>query len=150
MRTRGAKAWVRKIPTGFPDWMRRVFVVLQVLQAFDDLQVAIPIPAAFPAPPYTMSSSGFSATSRSRLFMSIRRAASVCQLLQGDLGSPGSRDVHLQADLGFLTLGFSITFTGLVFFFMAILLLNFITLGTLAHFRHFRHSSFSFLPGRPS
>ena len=38
--------------------------------------------AARPVPPYTMSWSGFSATSGSRLFMSILKAASCCQPLQ--------------------------------------------------------------------
>jgi len=47
--------------------------------------------AARPMPPYTTSSWGFSATSGSRLFMSIRSGASVSQLLADSLGPLGAR-----------------------------------------------------------
>src|SRR4030095_4708968 len=54
--------------------------------------------AALPAPPYTINSSGFSATSGSRLFIKQRSAASWCQPLQLSVAPRGARIVL--ADIG--------------------------------------------------
>src|ERR1700686_4563318 len=79
--TRGAISCGRATPTGFPDCTSSVSssrrsrsVATMASKAFHDR-------AAFPVPPYTTRSSGFSATSGSRLFSSIRSAASCCQPL---------------------------------------------------------------------
>ena len=51
--------------------------------------------AARPMPPYTTSSAGFSATSGSRLFCSMRNGASVSQLLQLSSVPRGARMVRV-------------------------------------------------------
>src|SRR4029434_6022015 len=50
--------------------------------------------AACPRPPYTTSASSFSATSGSRLFISIRIAASACQVLHVRCPPRGARTVR--------------------------------------------------------
>jgi hypothetical protein len=70
--TRGAPVWVRNTPTGLPDWISSVSsgasLRSESRMASNDGQLR----AALPMPPYTTSSSGFSATSGSRLFWSMR------------------------------------------------------------------------------
>ena len=61
---RSAPAWSRR---------RRVSVRVRTSASYDSQ-----LRAAFPVPPYTTSSAGFSAFSGSRLFISIRSGASVC------------------------------------------------------------------------
>ena len=74
--TRGASAWVVNTPTGFPDWTRSVSSSPSVRSVRQIVSNDGQSRAAFPVPPYTTKSSGRSATSGSRLFISIRRAAS--------------------------------------------------------------------------
>ncbi len=74
--TRGASGWVGKMPTGFPDWIKRVSSRPKVRRAETIRSKAPQFRAAFPRPPYTMRWSGSRATSGSRLFMRRRRAAS--------------------------------------------------------------------------
>ena len=57
-------------------------VVLEAAQRGDDGVEGFPARAARPVPPYTIRSSGRSATSGSRLFISIRSAASCGHPLQ--------------------------------------------------------------------
>jgi hypothetical protein len=76
IRTLGAISWVRKTPTGFPDCTRSVS---SSPRSFSERTIAWNASqdlAARPVPPYTTRSSGRSATSGSRLFMSMRIAAS--------------------------------------------------------------------------
>src|SRR3954471_9167949 len=82
MSTRGARSWVRSTPTGLPlctssvssgPIERSVSVMASKLRQSR---------AARPLPPYTTRSSGRSATSGSRLFCSIRSAASWIHPLQ--------------------------------------------------------------------
>src|SRR5215831_14382716 len=80
--TRGAHSWVRKTPTGLPDWTSRVSSPSRSRSDATIASKASQLRAARPDPPYTMSSSGCSATSGSRLFISIRMAASCGQPLQ--------------------------------------------------------------------
>src|SRR5436189_1618387 len=54
--------------------------------------------AARPDPPYTISLRGFSATSSSRLFISIRIAASWCQPLQ-EIDVPRGARIGLYSDI---------------------------------------------------
>src|SRR5262249_50753820 len=82
MRTRGASACVLKMPTGFPDWTSRVSSLPSDSRQPTIASKHSQFRAALPMPPYTTSSPGRSATSGSRLFMSIRSAASWSQDLQ--------------------------------------------------------------------
>src|SRR6267143_1250432 len=91
MSTRGASGWVVNTPTGLPDCTSSVSSssssrnVRQI--ASNDAQFR----AALPVPPYTTRSAGRSATSGSRLFMSMRSAASCCQPLQESVAPRGAR-----------------------------------------------------------
>src|SRR5262249_5212176 len=69
-------------PTGLPDWTNRVSS--DSIERSDSTMRwnASQLRAAFPAPPYTTRSSHRSATSGSRLFMSMRSAASCGHPLQ--------------------------------------------------------------------
>src|SRR4051794_25064791 len=78
MRTRGAQAWVRKTPTGFPLCTSIVSSSPSVVRVRTSASYAAQLRAARPVPPYTTRSSGRSAFSGSRLFISIRSGASVC------------------------------------------------------------------------
>src|SRR5439155_4681964 len=89
--TRGAHSCVRKIPTGFPDWMRSVSSDSKACRLRTIASKHAQLRAALPVPPYTMRSSGFSATSGSKLFISIRSAASCSQPLQLSLVPRGAR-----------------------------------------------------------
>ena len=51
MRTRGACACVRKMPTGFPDWTRRVSSASSARSAATIASKASHERAAFPVPP---------------------------------------------------------------------------------------------------
>src|SRR6266516_612515 len=82
MRTRGAHGCVLTTPTGFPDWTSSVSSSSSSRSVATIASNAAQLRAARPEPPYTISSSGCSATSGSRLFMSIRMAASCGQPLQ--------------------------------------------------------------------
>ena len=77
MSTRGAQAWVVNTPTGLPDWTSSVSSSASVVRAAQMASKASHERAARPVPPYTTRSSGRSATSGSRLFISMRNAASV-------------------------------------------------------------------------
>src|SRR5260370_16697548 len=55
--------------------------------------------AALPVPPYTTKSSGFSATSGSRLFINMRRAASCCHPLQESVVPRAARKGPLDIEL---------------------------------------------------
>jgi hypothetical protein len=76
MSTRGAHSCVRKIPTGLPDWTSSVSSRSRLPRERTIPSKASQLRAALPDPPYTISSSGCSATSGSRLFISMRSAAS--------------------------------------------------------------------------
>ena len=76
MSTRGAHSWVRITPTGLPDWTSSVSSSRKSCSDATIASKAAQLRAARPEPPYTMSWSGCSATSGSRLFISIRMAAS--------------------------------------------------------------------------
>src|SRR4051812_40072083 len=89
--TRGASAWVRKTPTGLPDWTSSVSSSWSSRNAPTMRSKLSQSRAARPMPPYTTSSCGFSATSGSRLFISIRNGASVSQLLADLSGPRGAR-----------------------------------------------------------
>src|SRR4029077_791322 len=82
MRTRGASGWVVNTPTGFPDCTSSVSSSARVRSVRQIASNAGQSRAAFPVPPYTTRSWGRSATSGSRLFMSMRSAASCFQPLQ--------------------------------------------------------------------
>src|SRR4051794_6882321 len=77
IRTRGAHGWVVNTPTGLPDWISSVSSSASVVSAAQIASKASHERAARPVPPYTTRSSGRSATSGSRLFISMRNAASV-------------------------------------------------------------------------
>ena len=80
--TRGASAWVRNTPTGLPDWISSVSSSPSSRQAFDDLRRSTPScgpPCRCRRKP--PGPRGRSATSGSRLFISMRSGASVSQLL---------------------------------------------------------------------
>src|SRR4051812_13300779 len=79
MSTRGAHSWVRMTPTGLPDWTSIVSSSRRSVRVRTIASKAGQLRAARPVPPYTTRSSGRSATSGSRLFISIRSGASVCQ-----------------------------------------------------------------------
>src|SRR5256712_6231511 len=91
MSTRGASGWVRNTPTGLPDWTRRVSSSSNAPRVRHTASKQAQSRTAFPVPPYTTSSWGRSATSGSRLFMSIRSAASWIQPLQDRCGPRGAR-----------------------------------------------------------
>src|SRR3990167_1353321 len=79
--TRGASLWVSNTPTGLPDWISKVWLSSRRVSTSTILSKHSQLRAARPMPPYTTSSLGFSATSGSRLFISMRSGASVSQLL---------------------------------------------------------------------
>src|SRR5579863_5916361 len=79
MSTRGAHSCVRMTPTGLPDWTSMVSSSRSEVSVRTIASNAFQLRAALPVPPYTTRSSGRSATSGSRLFISIRNGASVCQ-----------------------------------------------------------------------
>src|SRR5438270_13133149 len=91
MRTRGAHSCVRKMPTGLPLWTSRVSSCARLRSERTIASKASQLRAARPVPPYTTRSSGRSATSGSRLFISIRSAASCCQPLQESEVPRGAR-----------------------------------------------------------
>ena len=82
MIARGAHSWVRITPTGLPDCTNIVSSRSNVSSVRSIARYESQLRAALPVPPYTTSSSGFSATSGSRLFCNIRYAASCGQPLQ--------------------------------------------------------------------
>ena len=82
MSTRGAISWVSNTPTGLPLWTSSVSSSLRRRSVRTMASKLFQSRAALPAPPYTTSWSGSSATSGSRLFISMRSAASCCQPLQ--------------------------------------------------------------------
>ena len=90
IKTRGASAWVGKMATGFPLCIRSVSLSFKSIKAFCIVSKASRFRAALPRPPYTIKSSGRSATSASKLFTSIRRAASCTQPLQRRVGPTGA------------------------------------------------------------
>src|SRR5665811_1293873 len=77
MITRGAHSWVRITPTGRPDWTSMVSSFSSVVRVRTIASKDFQSRAALPVPPYTTRSSGRSAFSGSRLFISIRSGASV-------------------------------------------------------------------------
>src|SRR5450759_5149302 len=91
IRTRGAHSCVRKTPTGLPDWTSSVSSFSKRRNSRTMASKASQERAARPVPPYTARSSGRSATSGSRLFISIRSAASWAQPLQLRSGPRGAR-----------------------------------------------------------
>jgi hypothetical protein len=91
MSTRGAHSWVRSTPTGLPDWTSRVSSDSRSCRVRTIASKAPQLRAARPEPPYTMSWSGCSATSGSRLFISIRMAASCGHPLQDRVLPRGAR-----------------------------------------------------------
>src|SRR5258705_9821652 len=76
IKTRGADACVRNTPTGLPLCTRSVSSFSRVVRLATIASKARQFRAALPVPPYTTRSSQRSATSGSRLFISIRSAAS--------------------------------------------------------------------------
>src|SRR6185437_2941168 len=80
--TRGAHSCVRITPTGRPDCTSIVSSSFKVCKVATIASNEFQSRAAFPVPPYTTRSSGRSATAGSRLFISIRIAASCGQPLQ--------------------------------------------------------------------
>src|SRR5277367_2796615 len=79
MSTRGASACVGNTPTGLPDCTSKVSSSVKVFKVSTMRSKQFQSRAARPMPPYTTSSAGFSATSGSRLFISMRNGASVNQ-----------------------------------------------------------------------
>jgi hypothetical protein len=92
--TRGASSCVSKTPTAFPDWTSIVSFERSRLRVSTMVSNASQLRAARPVPPYTMSSSGFSATSGSRLFSSIRSTASWTQPRQRSVEPRAARIVR--------------------------------------------------------
>ena len=82
IKTRGASLCVLSMATGLPLCISRVSSSSKSFKAFIIRSSDSILRAALPRPPYTINSSGRSATSGSRLFRSIRRAASCTQPLQ--------------------------------------------------------------------
>src|SRR5918999_1865672 len=78
--TRGASGCVLNTPTGLPDCTRRDSSASRLFREFTMASKQSQLRAALPMPPYTTRSSGRSATSGSRLFISMRSGASVSQL----------------------------------------------------------------------
>src|SRR5688572_22373843 len=91
MRTHGAHSCVRSTPTGLPDWTSSVSSSPSTRSSRTIASNASQLRTARPVPPYTTRWSGSSATSGSRLFMSIRRAASWAQPRQVSSGPRGAR-----------------------------------------------------------
>src|SRR5688572_28367848 len=91
MRTHGAHSCVRSTPTGLPDWTSSVSSSPSTRSSRTIASKASHDRTARPVPPYTTRWSGSSATSGSRLFMSIRRAASWAQPRQVNSGPRGAR-----------------------------------------------------------
>ena len=85
IKTLGASLCVCKMPTGFPLCINRVSSFSKIFNALMILSRASKLRAALPRPPYTIRSSGRSATSGSRLFNNILNAASCIQPLQCSL-----------------------------------------------------------------
>ena len=104
--TRGASGWVLAIPTARPDCTSSVSSDSSSRSALTMRSKSAHDRAALPLPPYTISSSGFSATSGSRLFISMRIAASVCHDLQVRCVPRGARTGRGEdvADISFVTL----------------------------------------------
>src|SRR6266699_3861868 len=102
--TRGASAWVVNTPTGFPDCTSRVSSSPRVVRVRQMRSNDAQSRAALPVPPYTTRSCGRSATSGSRVFMSMRSAASWIQPLQVRAGPRDARtllaDVTFRAPAG--------------------------------------------------
>ena len=90
----GCRVVVRKTPTGLPDWTSSVSSFSSRWSSATIASKASQERAARPVPPYTTRLSGSSATSGSRLFMSIRRAASCCHPLQESSVPRGARTVR--------------------------------------------------------
>src|SRR3989442_4184065 len=80
--TRGASACVVNTPTGLPDCTSSVSSSSSTRSVRQIASNEAQFRAALPVPPYTTRSSGRSATSGSRLFINIRRAASWTHPLQ--------------------------------------------------------------------
>ena len=97
MSTRGAQRCVRKMPTGLPDCTSSVSSCSSDRSERTIASNAGQLRAARPDPPYTTRSSGRSATSGSRLFISIRSAASCGQPLQESACRRGARIVRVVA-----------------------------------------------------
>src|SRR5687768_17320075 len=91
MRTRGASGCVLKTPTGFPDWTSSDSSASSFRSDSTMASKQSQLRAALPMPPYTTRSSGHSATSGSRLFMSMRSGASVSQLFAESCVPRGAR-----------------------------------------------------------
>src|SRR5438445_12210623 len=96
MSTRGASGWVVNTPTGFPDCTSSVSSSPSVVRVRQIASNEAQSLAAFPVPPYTTRSCGRSATSGSRLFMSMRSAASWTQP-RHDRARPRSARTILEA-----------------------------------------------------
>src|ERR1035441_9076489 len=88
--TRGDSGCVRKMPTGRPDCTSSVSSLASDSSARTMAWKLGQSRAARPVPPYTISSSGFSATSGSRLLCSMRRAASWCHPWQRRVAPRGA------------------------------------------------------------
>src|SRR4051795_5518642 len=112
--TRGAQAWVRITPTGLPDCTSNVSSSSRSRRLARIASYAGQVRAALPVPPYTTSSSGRSATSGSRLFISIRSGASVCQLPAVSSVPVAARTVRLVELLMGSPSGWSVTGKGSV------------------------------------
>ena len=80
---------VRITPTGFPDWTSMVSSSSRSRSVRTSASYDSQLRAALPVPPYTTRSSGRSAFSGSRLFISIRSGASVCHDF-ADRSTPGA------------------------------------------------------------
>ena len=99
MSTRGASAWVLNTPTGLPDWTRSVSSSSRSRSVSTMRSKHSQSLAARPSPPYTTSSPGRSATSGSRLFISMRSGASVSQLRALNSGPTGERTTRFDCRL---------------------------------------------------
>ena len=95
MSTRGAPRCVRNTPTGFPDCTSNVSSWSSRRSDSTMASKAAQLRAALPEPPYTMRSSGRSATSASRLFISMRSAASCGQPLHESAVPRGAEMVRV-------------------------------------------------------
>src|SRR5712671_6178712 len=92
------------MPTGLPDWINKDSSFSTIFNALMILSNASKLRAALPRPPYTIRSSGRSATSGSRLFNNILNAASCIQPLQEILVPVGV--LYLTGSyLGFVVVG---------------------------------------------
>jgi CoA:oxalate CoA-transferase len=77
IKTRGASLWVRTMATGRPDCTIRVSSASRSRRLAQMRSKSSHVRAARPMPPYTTNSCGFSATSGCKLFINIRKGASV-------------------------------------------------------------------------